>query len=49
MGPFHIPWSTFGAVLLLGVAILLALVWAWSDKARERAGEDTRHDGGGGS
>ena len=35
MGPFHIPWSSFGAVLMLGAAIALALVWAAWDRARE--------------
>ncbi len=35
MGPFHIPWSSFGAVLLLAAAILMALLWAAWDKARE--------------
>ena len=34
MGPFQIPWSSFGAVLLLGLAILLALAWAWADRRR---------------
>jgi hypothetical protein len=36
MAPFHLPWSLFGAFLVLGGAILLALVWAARDKARER-------------
>lgn len=35
MGPFHIPWSSFGALLLLAAAILLAVVWALVDRARE--------------
>ncbi len=35
MAPFHLPWSTFGAFLVLGGTILLALVWAAIDKARE--------------
>lgn len=35
MGPFHIPWSSFGAVLLLAAAILLALFWVAWDRSRE--------------
>jgi hypothetical protein len=38
MGPFHIPWSTFGAVLMLGAAILLAIIWALWDKSRDKSG-----------
>ena len=47
MGPFHIPWSTFGAVFCLVVAVLLALGWAARDRARE-ARSDSR-DGSGAS
>jgi hypothetical protein len=35
MPPWNLPWSTFGAFLVLGVTILLAVVWAVWDKARE--------------
>jgi hypothetical protein len=35
MPPFHLPWSSFGAILLLAAAILLAVVWALVDRARE--------------
>jgi hypothetical protein len=35
MAPFHLPWSTFGAFLVLGGTILLALVWALLDKKKE--------------
>ncbi len=35
MAPFHLPWSTFGAFLVLGGTILLALIWAFIDKVRE--------------
>ena len=35
MPPFHLPWSTFSAMLLLAGAILLAIVWALIDRARE--------------
>jgi hypothetical protein len=34
MGPFHVPWSTFGSVLLVAAAIILALGWAAWDKRR---------------
>ena len=33
---FHLPWSTFGAILVLLGTILLALVWAYLDKQRDR-------------
>jgi hypothetical protein len=33
---FHLPWSTFGALLVLVGTILLALVWAYLDKKRDR-------------
>ncbi len=39
MGPFHIPWSTFGAFLVVGLALLLALLWALWDRSRERKGD----------
>ena len=39
MAPFHLPWSTFGAFLVLGGTILLALIWAAIDKAREQKDE----------
>ncbi len=32
---FHMPWSTFGAIVVLGGTIVLALVWALIDKQRE--------------
>jgi hypothetical protein len=35
MPPWNLPWSTFGAFLVLGATILLALVWAIRDRARE--------------
>jgi hypothetical protein len=35
MAPFHLPWLTFGAFLVLGGTILLALVWALLDKRKE--------------
>ena len=38
MAPFGMPWSTFGAFLVLGGTILLALVWAWLDKRNEERG-----------
>ena len=36
MGPFHIPWSTFSAFLVVVAAAILAVVWALRDKRRER-------------
>ena len=36
MAPFDMPWSTFGAFLVLGGTILLALVWALIDRRRDR-------------
>jgi len=27
-GPFGIPWSTFGAFLVVGASIVLAILWA---------------------
>ena len=35
MALFHLPWSTFGSVLVLLGTIVLALVWAIWDRARE--------------
>ena len=35
MGPFHMPWSSFGAVLLVALAIVIAVVWALADRRRE--------------
>ena len=36
MAPFHLPWLTFGAFLVLVGTIVLALVWALIDKVRDR-------------
>ena len=36
MAPFHLPWSTFAAFLVLGGTIILAVVWALIDRARDR-------------
>ena len=38
MPPWNLPWSTFGAFLVLDFTILLAVVWALVDKARDREG-----------
>lgn len=35
MAPFHLPWLTFGSFLVLAGTIVLALVWALIDKARD--------------
>jgi len=40
MGPFHIPWSTFGAFLTAAAAIVLAVVWALGDLSREKREKD---------
>ena len=32
MALFHMPWSTFGAFVVLGATIILALVWAACDR-----------------
>lgn len=39
MAPFGMPWSTFSAFLVLAGTIVLAVVWALIDRAREDAGE----------
>ncbi len=33
---FDMPWSTFGAMVVLVGTIVLALVWALVDKIRDR-------------
>ena len=33
---FNLPWSTFGAFLVLIATIVLAFVWAWLDKRGDR-------------
>jgi hypothetical protein len=33
---FGLPWSTFGAFVVLVVTIVLALLWAWADGRRDR-------------
>jgi len=38
MGPFHIPWSTFSAFLVVVAAVLIAIFWAIRDKRREKGG-----------
>ena len=37
MAPFHLPWTTFSAFIVLGATIALALVWALIDRARDKA------------
>ena len=36
MAPFGMPWTTFGAFLVLGGTILLALGWAAWDRSRDQ-------------
>ena len=43
MAPFHMPWSTFSAFLVLGATIALALIWAGVDKVR--SGDDRKEGG----
>ncbi len=47
MGPFGIPWSSFAAFLLAAATIVLALVWAAIDRARESRANRRGEDGGG--
>jgi hypothetical protein len=28
MGPFGLPWPTFGAVLVIAVSVVISIVWA---------------------
>jgi hypothetical protein len=39
MPPFNLPWSTFGAFVVLAVTLLLAVVWALWDRRREISGD----------
>ena len=39
MAPFHLPWITFGAFLVLGGTIILAFIWALVDRATDREDE----------
>lgn len=36
MAPWNLPWTTFGAVLVVACSIVLAVVWALADKAHDR-------------
>jgi hypothetical protein len=36
MGPFHLPWSTFSAFLVVAAAVLVAVFWAIDDRRREK-------------
>jgi len=36
MAPFHMPWSTFGAFLVLDFTIVLAIAWALYDRSKDR-------------
>lgn len=36
MGPFQLPWLTFGALIVIGGSILLAIIWSiWGIKRGE--------------
>ena len=39
MAPFHLPWITFGAFLVLGGTIILAFIWALVDRIKDREDE----------
>jgi hypothetical protein len=41
MAPCGMPWSTFGAFLVLGGTVVFALVWAAWDRSRD---PDERED-----
>jgi hypothetical protein len=28
MGPFGLPWSTFGAVLVIVASVIISIIWA---------------------
>jgi hypothetical protein len=47
MAPFHLPWPTFGAFLVLGGTLVLAFVWAMVDLRRDqrRDRDAARRDG----
>ena len=36
MGPFHFPWMTFLAFVVTAASVVVALVWALRDRARDR-------------
>jgi hypothetical protein len=36
MGPFRFPWMTFMAFVVTGASIVIAIVWALRDRARDR-------------
>ena len=44
LAPFNLPWSTFGAFLVLIGTIILALVWAAVDRHNEKRHDDNRQD-----
>lgn len=46
MPPFKLPWSTFGALVVLAATVVLAILWALWDRRRERSGNRS-HDGWG--
>ena len=41
MGPFNFPWLTFASLIVIGVSILAAILWALNDirKSGERKEE----------
>ena len=40
MAPFHTPWETFAAWIVVGFSLILALIWAvWGFKSKGREDE----------
>jgi heme exporter protein D len=44
MAPWHLPWSTFGAFVVLAVTIALAILWAVWDRRRAVRRSAARRD-----
>jgi len=40
MGPFHLPWSTFLAFIVIILSIGIAIVWALKEKKQDKAGRN---------
>jgi hypothetical protein len=38
MGPFHLPWSTFLAFVVVLAGIVIAVAWALKEKKQDKAG-----------
>jgi hypothetical protein len=42
MGPFHLPWSTFLAFIVVILSIGVAIVWALKEKKHDKAGRKNK-------